>query len=69
LLAFRTSRGDHNLLTDVLDDVLDQLPPDQLVFLTVLVEIYRLEPDFAGFLEPAIADFANAWLDHCWSFR
>jgi hypothetical protein len=50
---------------DVLDeceDVLYQLPPDQLVFLTVL------ESDFAGFLEPAIADFVNAWLVHCWSF-
>ncbi|KAJ7805436.1 hypothetical protein B0H13DRAFT_1930195 [Mycena leptocephala] len=56
---------------DVLDereDVLYQLPPDQLVFLAVLVEICRLEPDFTGFVEPAIADFVNAWLDHCWSF-
>jgi hypothetical protein len=31
------------------EDVLYQLPSDQLVFLTVLVEICHLEPDFAGF--------------------
>ncbi|KAJ7752549.1 hypothetical protein B0H16DRAFT_1545752 [Mycena metata] len=31
----------------------------------VLTEICRLEPDFTGFVQPAIADFVNAWLDHC----
>ncbi|KAJ7429532.1 hypothetical protein B0H11DRAFT_2143225 [Mycena galericulata] len=56
---------------DVLDereDVLHELPPDQLVFLAVLVEICNLEPVFASFLEPAIADFVNGWLEHCISF-
>ncbi|KAJ7018752.1 hypothetical protein C8F04DRAFT_1400017 [Mycena alexandri] len=52
---------------DEREDVLDLFPPDQLVFLMVLVEICRLEPDFTGFVEPAIADFVNAWLNHCWS--
>ncbi|KAJ7277998.1 hypothetical protein C8J57DRAFT_1713560 [Mycena rebaudengoi] len=52
---------------DEREEVLDLLPPDQLVFLMVLVEICHLEPDFAGFVEPAITDFVNAWLDHCWS--
>ncbi|KAJ7278627.1 hypothetical protein C8J57DRAFT_1502470 [Mycena rebaudengoi] len=47
------------------EEVLDLLPPDQLVFLMVLAEICHLEPDFTGFVEPAIADFVNAWLDHC----
>ncbi|KAJ7713455.1 hypothetical protein B0H14DRAFT_2644807 [Mycena olivaceomarginata] len=50
---------------DEREEVLDLLPPDQLVFLMVLTEICRLEPDFTGFVEPAIADFVNAWLDHC----
>ncbi|KAJ7483701.1 hypothetical protein B0H11DRAFT_2020192 [Mycena galericulata] len=56
---------------DVLDereDVLHELPPDQLVFLAVLVQICNLEPVFAPFLEPAIADFVNGWLEHCCSF-
>ncbi|KAJ6529873.1 hypothetical protein DFH09DRAFT_1093837 [Mycena vulgaris] len=52
---------------DEREDVLGVLLPDQLVFLMVLVEICRLELDFTGFVEPAIADFVNAWLDHCWS--
>ncbi|KAJ7437694.1 hypothetical protein B0H11DRAFT_2106666, partial [Mycena galericulata] len=52
---------------DEREDVLNLLPPDQLVFLMVLVQICRLEPDFTGFVEPAIADFVNAWLHHCWS--
>ncbi|KAJ7017629.1 hypothetical protein C8F04DRAFT_1279064 [Mycena alexandri] len=52
---------------DEREDVLDLLPPDQLVFLMMLVEICHLEPDFTGFVEPAIADFVNAWLHHCWS--
>ncbi|KAJ7034240.1 hypothetical protein C8F04DRAFT_1395675 [Mycena alexandri] len=52
---------------DEREDVLDLFLPDQLVFLMVLVEICRLEPDFTGFVEPAIADFVNAWLNHCWS--
>ncbi|KAJ7266405.1 hypothetical protein B0H12DRAFT_1230186 [Mycena haematopus] len=47
--------------------VLDVLPPDELVFLMVLSEICRLELDFTGFVEPAIANFVNAWLDHCCS--
>ncbi|KAJ6608800.1 hypothetical protein B0H10DRAFT_2226515 [Mycena sp. CBHHK59/15] len=42
---------------DEREEVLDALPPDQLVFLMVLVEICRLEPNFTGFMEPAIADF------------
>ncbi|KAJ7028165.1 hypothetical protein C8F04DRAFT_1291632 [Mycena alexandri] len=45
---------------DEREDVLDLLPPDQLVFLMMLVEICHLEPDFTGFVEPAIADFVNA---------
>ncbi|KAJ7443758.1 hypothetical protein B0H11DRAFT_2291464 [Mycena galericulata] len=48
---------------DVLDereDVLHELPPDQLVFLAVLVQICNLEPVFTSFLEPAIADFRGA---------
>ncbi|KAJ7175142.1 hypothetical protein C8R43DRAFT_943409 [Mycena crocata] len=49
-------------------DILDLLPPDQFVFLMVLVQICHLEPDFAGFVEPAITDFVNAWLTHCCSF-
>ncbi|KAJ7441399.1 hypothetical protein B0H11DRAFT_2096340 [Mycena galericulata] len=56
---------------DVLDereDVLHKLPPDQLVFLAVLVQICNLEPVFTSFLEPAIADFVNGWLEHCYSF-
>ncbi|KAJ7037305.1 hypothetical protein C8F04DRAFT_1393807 [Mycena alexandri] len=52
---------------DEREDVLDLFPPDQLVFLMVLVEICRLEPDFTGFVEPAIANFVNTWLNHCWS--
>lgn len=52
---------------DEREDVLELLPPDQLVFLMVLVEICHLEPDFTGFVEPAIADFVSAWLGHCWS--
>ncbi|KAJ7082380.1 hypothetical protein B0H15DRAFT_852742 [Mycena belliarum] len=51
-----------------LNGVLDLLPPDHLVFLMVLMRICDLAPDFAGFLEPAIADFVHAWWDHCWSF-
>ncbi|KAJ7463121.1 hypothetical protein B0H11DRAFT_87341 [Mycena galericulata] len=52
---------------DEREDVLDLLPPDQLMFLGVLAEVCRLEPDFTGFVEPAIADFTNTWLDHCWA--
>ncbi|KAJ7731395.1 hypothetical protein B0H16DRAFT_1733333 [Mycena metata] len=52
---------------DERQEVLDLLPPDQYVFLVVLAEICCLEPDFTGFIEPALADFANTWLDHCWS--
>ncbi|KAJ7702532.1 hypothetical protein B0H16DRAFT_1902466 [Mycena metata] len=51
---------------DEREEVLDLLPPDQYVFLIVLAEICHLEPDFTGFVEPAIADFVNAWLAHCW---
>ncbi|KAJ7449388.1 hypothetical protein B0H11DRAFT_2079147 [Mycena galericulata] len=47
-------------------DVLDER--EDLVFLAVLVEICNLEPVFTSFLEPAIADFVNGWLEHCWLF-
>ncbi|KAJ7154447.1 hypothetical protein C8R43DRAFT_1106547 [Mycena crocata] len=47
---------------DEREDVLDLLPPDQLVFLAVLLEICRLEPHFTSFVEPAVADFVNAWM-------
>ncbi|KAJ7433963.1 hypothetical protein B0H11DRAFT_2120005 [Mycena galericulata] len=50
------------------EDVLYELPPDQLVFLAVLVQICNLEPVFASFLEPAISDFVNGWLEHCFPF-
>ncbi|KAJ7154429.1 hypothetical protein C8R43DRAFT_1126506 [Mycena crocata] len=53
---------------DEREDVLDLLPPDQLVFLAVLLEICRLEPHFTSFVEPAVADFVNAWLAHCYAF-
>ncbi|KAJ7092791.1 hypothetical protein B0H15DRAFT_832537 [Mycena belliarum] len=52
--------------SDRRESVLDLLPADHLVFLMVLTRISDLAPVFAGFLEPAIADFVNAWLHHCW---
>ncbi|KAJ6569051.1 hypothetical protein B0H19DRAFT_1373388 [Mycena capillaripes] len=42
-----------------------ELPADQLVFLCTLAEFVALEPVFAEFLYPAIANFANGWVTHC----
>ncbi|KAJ6546585.1 hypothetical protein B0H10DRAFT_2089084 [Mycena sp. CBHHK59/15] len=50
---------------DTPGDCLADLPPDQLVFLAILVEITSLEPVFSGFLHPVITDFANTWAAHC----
>ncbi|KAJ7869834.1 hypothetical protein B0H13DRAFT_1896454 [Mycena leptocephala] len=41
-----------------------RLAPDLFVFLAVLTEIRALEPVFAVFLDPAITNFANAWVAH-----
>ncbi|KAJ6563735.1 hypothetical protein DFH09DRAFT_1476449 [Mycena vulgaris] len=38
-----------------------ELPADQLVFLCTLAHFVELEPVFAEFLHPAIANFANGW--------
>jgi len=50
---------------DTPSDCLADLPPDQLVFLAILVENTSLEPVFSGFLHPVITDFANMWAAHC----
>ncbi|KAJ7160596.1 hypothetical protein C8R43DRAFT_947811 [Mycena crocata] len=46
-------------------NLLVKLPPDRLVFLCTLAAIAALEPVFEGFLQPAITDFAHAWVAHC----
>ncbi|KAJ7860643.1 hypothetical protein B0H13DRAFT_1900882 [Mycena leptocephala] len=50
---------------DARQDYLLDLPCDQLVFVAAITEMISLEPDLAVFFDAAIADFANAWVDHC----
>ncbi|KAF7378310.1 hypothetical protein MSAN_00256600 [Mycena sanguinolenta] len=46
------------------EDLLGVLPPDRLVFLTVLTAIAALDGVFQRFLYPVIADFTDHWVAH-----
>ncbi|KAK7006934.1 hypothetical protein R3P38DRAFT_3600908 [Favolaschia claudopus] len=46
-------------------ELLGRMPADKLIFLSVVALMGHLDPTFSPFFDPAIVDYAGAWVDHC----